>query len=527
MSNKISIYDATVKLLEDITQNYYSPNNERIPIKLTDSNHFDFDKKEIHLSLELLEEFHKLRLPRFSVFYHELAHYLYSGACSQLLDKWTSNRLNNTIMYNQKYFHLVNWLEDYYAEWRILKEYPYLSDVLQCIKKIKVEYDINAIEYAFNYYYVTGKASPALTPTDGATFVKYIQDLTNVRNQRLFGVGILSVLTQQNNPNMFYIKGIIDFYNWCVSKGIFPKDVPLPPLKAPNYAVHKTITVPAGVPKEDIEQYLTEQNSATKNGAYTIYTSEVGAFEVNYTVKPPISTPIDVFKNIVEDEDKRINTEYIDMIMKAQADQTTLTGLFNARLEDTSIIQSKIIVKNFFNPNRLQDQVLFQKPTHTYKHVNIYRDISGSTSGSVHTLINDVCKHLQTNIPVEINWYLYSSGDISILQVPFIDWPKSYRPPQEYVSDPIFKKFTGGTNSGAIANVITEQLSDNWLNIIVTDGDLRDLMDRDNINALLKNVFAIVVDSTETLQYPEVKHMYIRDANDIPFINNALMEALC
>ena len=45
---------------------------------------------------------------------------------------------------------------------------------------------------------------------------------------------------------------------------------------------------------------------------------------------------------------------------------------------------------------------------------------------------------------------------------------------------------TGGTNSGAIADVITEQLNDKWLNIIITDGDLSDLMHRDNINSLLE-----------------------------------------
>lgn len=533
-SNKhVSKEDATIKLLEDITQNHYSPDGTRVKIQLSgDSNHYDHTQKAIHLNRKLFNEFFKLRLPRFCVFYHELGHYLYSEPCTHLLEKWTKNRLNNSIIYHQKYFHLINWLEDYYIEWRLLKEYPYLTDVLQCIKKLKLEYDINAIEYTFNYYYLTGKASPALSPADGATFTNYIQTILTIRINKLFGTGVLSVLTQQNNPNMSYIRTVIEFYNWCVSVGIFPPDTALPALSIPS-----NVIVPVVADSKDGDglslvttpgDSVTSTTPGNKTGAYTDYSKDaIGRPTITYVERTAITTPIDIFKDIVDDEERRINTEYIDIMMKMQTEQTTLSGLFNARLEDTAIIQPKVIVKNFFNPNRLQDQVLFQKPTHTYKYVNVYRDISGSTNGTTHTLINEVCKHLQSHIPVNIGYYLYSSGQISIMQVAFIDWPEYNRAPTEYVNDPIFRQLSGGTNSGAIANVITEQLSDNWLNIIITDGDLYDLMRRDNISALLKNVFVVVVGNKYSLKYPGLCHIYIEDYADINLINNAIMEELC
>lgn len=532
----VSKEEATIKLLEDITQNHYSPDGSRVKIQLSeDSNHYDLSQKAIHLNKNLFNEFFKLRLPRFCIFYHELGHYLYSETCTHVIEKWTKNRLNNSIIYRQKYFHLINWLEDYYIEWKLLKEYPYLTDVLQCIKKLKPEYDINAIEYAFNYYYLTGKASPALSPADGATFINYIQTILTIRINKLFGTGILSVLTQQNNPNMSYIKTIIEFYNWCVSVGIFPPDTVLPTLSIPSNVIMPVVSnqinseegdgLSLGTTPGDSVAPTTSDN---KTGAYTDYLKDkIGKAAIIYVERPAITTPIDIFKDIVDNEERRINTEYIDIMMKMQTEQTTLSGLFNARLEDTAIIQPKVIVKNFFNPNRLQDQVLFQKPTHTYKYVNVYRDISGSTSGTTHTIINEVCKHLQSHIPVDIGYYLYSSGQISIMQVPFIDWPVYNNVPSEYANDPIFRQLSGGTNSGAIANVITEQLSDNWLNIIITDGDLHDLMHRDNISALLKNVFVIVVGNKDSLKYPELRHIYIEDCADINLINNAIMEDLC
>ena len=98
------------------------------------------------------------------------------------------------------------------------------------------------------------------------------------------------------------------------------------------------------------------------------------------------------------------------MSQRIQSEATTLDGLFSARDKDSSLIQSKVNVPNFFNPNRLVDQVLFKEKLHVYMNVAIYRDVSGSTTGNTHTLMHQVCEQLYKDIPVNITYYLYASG---------------------------------------------------------------------------------------------------------------------
>ena len=164
--------------------------------------------------------------------------------------------------------------------------------------------------------------------------------------------------------------------------------------------------------------------------------------------------------------------------------------------------------------------VLFKQPNKSYHNVSIYRDISGSTSGKLFTLIDKICQYLDKMIPIDYHFYLYSSGDISILETKYIPWDDIREEPEEYAEDPVFQQLGGGTNSGAIADVITEQLDDKWLNIIITDGDLDDLMSRDNIEPLLENVFAISVGNSNELK--NVDHILIQDESQIENIADAI-----
>ena len=119
---------------------------------------------------------------------------------------------------------------------------------------------------------------------------------------------------------------------------------------------------------------------------------------------------------------------------------------------------------------------------------------------------------------------MYASGDISILETQFQDWDDHHEEPDLYAIDPVYQQMDGGTNSGAVADVITEQLSDKWLNIIVTDGDLDDLFRRDNIDALLKNIFIINVGTCHQSNKVDPTHMInIKDESEIPLIANAML----
>ena len=127
-------------------------------------------------------------------------------------------------------------------------------------------------------------------------------------------------------------------------------------------------------------------------------------------------------------------------------------------------------------------------------------------------------------IPIATHFYLYASGNISILETQYQPWSDMNDVPPLYQSTPEFTQMGCGTNSGAIADVITQQFNDKWLNIIVTDGDLYDLLRQDNIESLLSNVFVIAVDSnvdSDLLQ--DHQYIFIENENDIPKIASKLM----
>ena len=46
-------------------------------------------------------------------------------------------------------------------------------------------------------------------------------------------------------------------------------------------------------------------------------------------------------------------------------------------------------------------------------------------------------------------------------------WQTSYETPKEYKDNKLVQQLGAGTNSDAIADVITQQFSEKWLNIIV------------------------------------------------------------
>ena len=511
---------AFVNLLEFLTNTFYrTDENTDITVKLVkDDNKTQnyYDTKSIVLSEGLVDAYGKLNLPRFLVYYHELGHHIYSQGAFLLKDKWLKlNGQTNPLLHDKKYDHLFNWIEDFYVEAELITEHPYLTDVVSCIKKLPPEYDINDIKNSFNYYYVNEAPSQALQYSDQLLFKQYVDKLLALRSNTTtrFGNGILTTLSVKTSKETKYIKLLIEFYNWCETVGIFdPANPPLPPLTNPN---------------NHIQQGGQGQGQGSGNGngngngngsSVSPHSKQVGK-KITYKEQCHIANPTNIFKGELAEEAKMLHKEMLDMSQRLQIDNHTLDGLFSTQHKDSAIIQPKVIVPNFFNPHRLVDQVLFRQKKHTYMNVAIYRDISGSTSGKVHELMHYIAEKLYQDIPVDITYYLYSSGNVSIIEVPYIPWANSANKPGVYTKNPLFQQLNGGTNSSAIADVITQQLSEKWLNIIITDGDLRDLMNRDNILSLLSNVFVISVRSDVKDGLLGVR---IEEKEDIEFINDKL-----
>jgi hypothetical protein len=421
------------------------------------------------------------------------------------------------LQYNEKYHHLLNWIEDFYIEERLVQEYPYLSDIVNCLKLITFTYNLDDVDKAFHHYYIKGSASPSLSAMDAYKFTNYITTLLNYRSDYSFGTMPISLLSSKSNGTKF-IKTFIEFYNFCVTLNIFP-DENIPPLSMPtNILQPNSNSNPNSNPSNNPN--VTESQSGGP-GNITPHTHLIGGYKEVFPDVDASST--EIFAEQFVSENKMIVEELANR-SKVEATQSSLDGLFNAVFVDTSIIQNKVIVPNFFNPNRLLDRVLFKAPDKSFNNVSIYRDISGSTHGHTFELIDKVCQYLISKIPIAQHFYLYSSGDISILETTYVPWNTHKQVPDLYSLDPVYAQMDGGTNSGAIADVITEQLDDKWLNIIITDGDLCDLFQRDNINNLLKNIFIISVgrDVKEDGIDPS-QIITIHNEADIERISNAIL----
>lgn len=501
--------EVLVKVFGEIVNNFYK---QGVSVELSDTPDTAYCSGDhIVLPRHLLEEFTKNKLPRFTVLYHELGHALYSGNMNHLLEKWSNLPNSSNISYDDKYHHLINWIEDYYIEEQLVKDYPYLFDIIGCLKKLTLPYNIEDIDKAFNHYYVKGYTTPTLLPMDAIVFKNYITKLLELRRSPSFGKGPISILSQRSKETQ-YIRTIVDFYNWCTTKGILSPNIAQPPLSNPNLVLNNS-----GAHTSGVQQGQTPDQTGS-GGSYSDHSHLVGLTEV---LPQYDKTETEIFSDQFVAEQKLIKDEIMKQF-KVESTEQSFEGLFNSTYKDTSIIQPKVIVPNFFNPNRLVDQVLFKTPDKCFNNVSIYRDISGSTTGRVFNLINEICKFLDRKIPISYNFYLYASGDVSILQTSFEDWENKCEIPDLYADDPLFQQMGGGTNSDAIADVITEQLSDKWLNIIITDGDLHSLMRRDNISSLLDNVFVIsVCDDSSLKNVPN--YVIINDVSLIPTIPNALM----
>lgn len=494
------------KIFEKITNNFYT--DEPVSVIITKEGGANYLSNTINISEEIMEVFRKGNLPRFSVYYHELAHHLYSSGMFKHEAKWRAIT-SGPLEWHQKYHHLINWIEDFYIEETLLKQYPYLSDTIKCLKLLTPEYNPQHIKYTFNHYYMYGVPNNALTYDDQLVFVDYINELLGYRRHQLFGEGVVTNLKIKPGRDTLFAVRLVEFYNWCVSKGIFEPDEELPDLTHPTSYI--TVSDPDGAP--DGTQDGDRAQTPDGQGSAGTHSGQVGKIiKENFITKGGDSTKIPV-----ELERSIINRELLNMTQVYQGDQGTRDGLFNTGWKESYTIQPKVNVPHFFNPYKLMEQNLFYERKRTFTEVSIFRDISGSVSYQTHKLMDQAIALLMDEIPVDVHYYLYASGEISILEVPYVPWPDMNNVPEVYENNELFQKLGGGTNSDAIADVITQQLNDRHFNIILTDGDLNALMRRDNIAALLENVYVIGVHGD-----PGTEYTAINTVEDLPKVIEGL-----
>lgn len=491
--------------LEFITNTFYAPTEKYIKVEIGEGNYYDRDK--IVLDYSLMSRFAANNLPVLVVFYHEVLHKDLSEAIFNLESNWSRVK-SGPIAYKEKYHHLLNWVEDFYIEKKGLEKYPYLEDILHCIRRLPPEYNINEIQYAFNYYYQKNKPSPALK--DPGMFMYYINELYKLRDGARFGKGPL--LKLGSNTESQYANMIIAFYNFCVNEGIFAPDAVLPTLNNPNNfivsvpatgtATATTTAVPATASTTVPVTATTVPALASDTGSYT----DDGTVEVYYVEKTPQGG--DALKVELDIEQEIFDRFDFDSSQTFQTERSTMEGYFNSKKELTTIIQGTVEVQNFFNPNKLIDGFLFTRPSKTFLNVAVFRDVSGSVSTLEHKMMDLCVKKIIEEVPSEIDYYLYSSN---LYKTEYVEWAKLRETPKEYSE--IMSHLGASTNSNLIADEISAQLDDKYLNIIITDGDLDRLMARDNIAGLLNNVYIIYIGKEE--KFKDMKYIKITEESEI------------
>lgn len=529
-----------VKALEYLTNNYYAEQKgtkKPINVELTDQQINFYDGSSITLSKTLFMTLLQNKLPALTVYYHELGHYLYSDQMLKYLHNWKKKTNQSILQYKNIYAHLLNWIEDYYIEARLKNEYTYLHDILSCLKRIPLpqDKDINDIQFAFHYFYIYNKPHPKLNKLEAKQFMKYLDELLKMRDIRTvsFGNGLVSGLTVKQNVQTVFAKKLIEFYEFCVSVGIFPKDEVLPPQSHPM-----TILTPVKQPQSQKDQGAAQPQKKTVQGDRTstmesdlesgdtgtsdAHSGQIGVID-GYIEQIPLPAYTDIhLKELYDDQTTMLDTVISTFSEQIVSRGNMLRGLFTPDYKDSPIIQNKYNIINFFNPYRIQDQVLFKERKRTYLNVAIFRDISGSVSHTEWELMGEVIDLLMHDIPLEVTYYLYSSGKISIIEVPYIKWTKELNVPQIYKDNPLYKQLRGGTNSDAIGDVIEKQFSENWLNIILTDGDLNALFRRKDLDRLLDNVFIINIGGILTQTNRKVHYYNLKSVKDIPDIYTKL-----
>lgn len=487
-----------LKVLQESLKYWYHKDTI-IEYKDTDNAYYDFHTDTIVLGTPIMQDFYNNKVPYLSVYYHELAHSLYTKPLFDLESNWQKIIKNGNYVYDIKYHYLLNWIEDLYIESRLVKEYNYLYDVINCIKIPPVNYNVLDVKYAFSYYYIYNKPSPTLDKADQLLFIKYIQKCLMLR-ERINYNPIISAVSFTLPGNQF-IKEVVTFYNWCVSIGIFVKDQVIPaqpnPMVVPNLNTstqgNTNNITNAQIPQQSltfsdpVKDRNDKQTSNADAGDISAYTADVGTAPVSSFIVPKFNNPI-ILKKFNDEQGRFASGK------SASTDiLPSLAGIFTNKYKTSSLITNSLNVRNYLNPVTRSNIHIFNKPIKSFNNVSIYRDVSGSTWGATHKQMDNIIKFLIEQIPIDHHFYLYASGKVSIVEEKYRPWQVADKPPKEYKSNPMFNQLGGGTNSGAIANVIKKQLSDKWLNIIVTDGDLYDLFSKQDINRLLENVFVIFV----------------------------------
>lgn len=469
------------KYLDSIYKAFYLSEGKVI-IKLGHEGGFvNLNSMEIVLYDKIINDLWESGIPPLLIFYHEIGHVLYT--IKELVDYGTS--------LEKQSFTLLNWLEDFYVEERLMKELYFIKPYINMLHEVVPDFidDWEKPVFALHYYYCYEGLTPRWMDKAGIAteFKRYIEQLKHLR------ISFGSRFGREKFIRMFE-----EFYMFCVKHGILTKKTPPPPLEPrPKGAGEGSKSREPGSGKGgsytgDEEgsggSYGEEgegegEGEGEKAGEGTYADDDGEDVPESKIIRPPFK-PLDpakgfddTFKELMALLEKEYSKSLFDSFKLAKKGKPELVPITRATSSPRSMIDPVAI-------ETMREDIYLEYTTEEFSYTayNLFIDVSGSVgyNPTFNTLGRDII-----NIIKHYPYAVYGYGD------DVTKWD------QKRIDDILKLRCRDGTESPIIGDIILEKKELGNLNIILSDGDLGNLCRRKDIKDITKQyLFVFVVSSS-------------------------------
>lgn len=464
------------KYLNSIYSSFYKTEGT-VEIKHgVDGGHVNLESLKIVLFDKLINDLWASKVPPLLVFYHEIGHVLYTTEELSIYGKSLS----------ETNFNLLNWIEDFYIEDRLMKELYFIKPYIKMLHEVVPDFidDWQKPHFAFHYYYCYEGMTPRWMDKEplsiGIEFKQYIEQLKHLR---------------ASFSNRFarekFIRKFEDFYMFCVKHRILTKETPPPPMDPSG----KGAGEPIGTSKGPGGRYTgdSSESGGTFTGPETEGTSEDITGETykddegedvseSKIIHPPFK-PLHpkkgfdpVFADLLSGLEKEFEKTMFDSFKLAKKGKPELVPLTIATTSPRSMVDPIAI-----ETCRSDIYLEYTTEDFAYTAYNLFIDVSGSvghnlTFNTIGKKIIDIIRHY----PYAVYGY---GNDV-------IKWN------QEKIDNILKLTCRDGTESPIIGDIILEKKELGNLNIILSDGDLSNLCRRKDISEITKQyLFVFIVAS--------------------------------
>jgi hypothetical protein len=464
------------KYLNAIYVSFYKSEGRLIIKPGHEGGFVNLDSMQITLFEKLVSDLWESGIPPLLVFYHEIGHVLYT----------THSMYDYGKGLKPEVFLLLNWLEDFYIEDKLMKELYYIKPYIKMLHEVVPDFidDWEKKHFALHYFYcyegMTPRWMDKTTPPIAATFKRYIEQLKHLR------LSFESRFAREKFIRMFE-----EFYTFCVKEGILTKETPPPP----------TEPRPARDPKDPTEKRSGGRHTGKSEGTGGTHEEEAedeagsGAGEGAYAedegedvpeseiIAPPFK-PLDpakgfdpIFKELMTLLEKEFDKSMFDSFKLAKKGKPELVPITIPTTSPRSMVDPIAI-----ETSRSDIYLEYITEDFSYTAYNLFIDVSGSvghnmTFNKLGKNIIDIIKHY----PYAVYGY---GNDV-------IKWD------QKKIDDILSLYCGDGTESPIIGDIILEKKELGNLNIILSDGDLGNLCRRKDIAAITKQyLFVFIVSSS-------------------------------